>query len=88
MYRISRYDKRSAEEMLFLMEKMNDTQKFAQILLLLDLLANSPVEDRKYLVSPNFSINLNENNQNRINKITQFIMANLTRQISLAEQPS
>lgn len=74
-----------AEEMLFLMEKMNDTQKFAQILLLLDLLANSPVEDRKYLVSPNFSINLNENNQNRINKITQFIMANLTRQISLTE---
>ena len=74
-----------AEKMLFHMKSMNDTQKFAQILLLLDLLSNSPSKDRQYLASPNFSANLNRNNQNRVNKITQFIMANLTQKITLAE---
>ncbi len=67
------------------MDEMNDAQKFAQVLILLDLLANSPQEDRNYLVSPNFSANLNDSNQNRVNTITQYIMSNLTCQVSLAD---
>lgn len=75
----------TAEKMLWEMDKMNDAQKFAHILILLDFLANSSMEDRNYLVSPNFSQNLNSTSQTRVNKITQYIMANLTRQVSLGE---
>jgi AraC-like DNA-binding protein len=74
-----------AEKMLWNMKEMNGAQRFAYVLILLDLLANSPIADRHYLVSPNFSANLNEASQSRVNTITQYIMANLTKQISLAE---
>ncbi|MCM8537247.1 MAG: AraC family transcriptional regulator [Lentisphaeraceae bacterium] len=73
------------EEMLWQMKDMSELQRFSHLLLLLDLIATAKNEDKQVLVSPNFAPNLNQKSQSRINTVTQFLTANINKQVSLAE---
>ena len=73
------------EEMLWEMKGMSELQRFSHLLLLLDHIATASSKDKTVLVSPNFSPNLNQKSQSRINTVTQFLTANLNKQVSLAE---
>ncbi|MCM8529753.1 MAG: AraC family transcriptional regulator [Lentisphaeraceae bacterium] len=73
------------EDMLWQMKDMSELQKFSHLLLLLDIIATAEKDDKQILVSPNFSPNLNKKSQSRVNTVTQFLTANLNKQVSLAE---
>ncbi len=61
----------------------NDAQRFAQFILILDTLSNSPESDRKALVSRVYSPSLNEENVGRIDRVKNWIVDNLDQSITL-----
>lgn len=71
------------EAMMREMMYQNDAQRFAQFILILDTLSNSPECDRKALVSRVYSPSLNEENVGRIDRIKTWIVDNLDQTITL-----
>ncbi|WDE95697.1 AraC family transcriptional regulator [Lentisphaera profundi] len=72
-------------ELILAMEELNDLQRFTQIIEVLDVMTRASREDRKKLVSPLYSPNLNRENVNKVDQITRHISNNLELPISLAE---
>ena len=74
-----------AEKIILGMKECSDLQRFIQLILLLDLLANSPQDDRRQLVSPLYSPSLNKESVSKIDQVARYIMNNLSKRISLSD---
>ncbi|NQZ60100.1 MAG: helix-turn-helix transcriptional regulator [Lentisphaeraceae bacterium] len=74
-----------AEKIILDMKECSDLQRFIQLILLLDLMANSPQEDRTQLVSPLYSPSLNKDSVSKIDVVARYIMNNLSKRISLSD---
>lgn len=67
------------------MEPMDAFQRYTQVIQVLDTMARAPRKDRKKLVSPLYTPNLNQKTVSKVDLITQHISNNLDRAISLDE---
>ena len=77
--------RRRAEEHLMGMCEMSDLQRFAHLLLLFEMLADSPAEDRQSLASPGYQADLKSENVDRVDRVTRYILEDLSRKVTLDE---
>ncbi|MEM9159780.1 MAG: AraC family transcriptional regulator [Verrucomicrobiota bacterium] len=80
--------RQTVERMMHEMLDMNEVQRFAHFILILDTLSRSPQSERKSLVSPIYSPSLNEENVDKIDRVKNWIIKNLDRSIRLEDVAS
>ena len=71
------------EKMMWQMMDQNAGQRFAQFILILDVLASAPESERRPLVSQIYSPSLNEQNVELIDRVKNWILHNLDQAIRL-----
>ncbi len=67
------------------MQGMSELQRLSQFILILDLLASAPEEDKRSLVSQVYAPSLNAENVQRIDQLRDWIFNNLDRKLTLDE---
>jgi len=75
--------RRRSEEIILGMSESSEIKRFTELILLLDLLANSPAEERQQLVSPLYSPSLNKESVSKIDLVSRYIVNNLNKRITL-----
>lgn len=75
----------AAEKLIRAMVQKSDAQRVAQFILVLDVLATSPQEDRIPLVSEIYTPSMKQENVGRIERVKSWVVENLENEFSLED---
>jgi len=73
------------DQLLHDMQNLSEAQRYSKIIEMLDLMANSPLNDRKKLASLTFAPSLNQQNIDKVDLVTQYILTHLQEPFSLEQ---